>query len=224
MTDFYNPVTYIKFTAILIILISFYVIPNANKLKKSQKKFFFWLIVIPIVLSSLYLAGHTVYENITSVTKGPVHWHADYQIWACGERLELHEPGSSLSNKQGNELLHGHEDDRIHIEGTITNLNEVALSKFFEANNGLLTNDQLKIYAEDGLKTYINGDLCPDGQQGYLKVYVNGKLKTNPKDYVISPYPIVPPGDCIIIEFSNFALPTTDKICESYAAKGVTYS
>lgn len=224
MVEFFDPVTYIKITGVFLILISFYLISNINKLSGNKKKTLFWITITPIILSSLYLAGHTIYENITSITKGPVHWHADYQIWACGERLELHEPEGGLSNKQGNALLHGHEDDRIHIEGTITNLNEVTLSKFLEANAGILANDQLKIYTEDGLITYINGDLCPDGQQGYLKVYVNGKLKTNPKDYVISPYPNIPPGDCIIIEFSNFASQTTDKICESYAAKGVNYS
>lgn len=215
MTDLYNPVTYIKFTAIIIILVSFYVVPNVNKLKKSQKKFFFWLIVTPIVFSSLYLASHTVYENITSITKGPIHWHADYQVWACGQRLHLEEPHGILDNKQGTGLLHAHEDDRIHIEGTISNLKEVTLSKFFEANKGVLTNEYITIPTDDGIKSFTNAQTCPDGSVGYLKVYVNGKLMPNAKDYVISPHPHVPPGDCIIIEFSSFASPTTDKVCES---------
>lgn len=214
--DFSSPVTYIKITGVFLVLMSFYLIKNINKLDNNKKKTLFWITITPIILSSLYLAGHTVYENITSVTKGPIHWHADYQVWACGQRLHLHGPEGFLDNKQGNELLHAHEDDRIHIEGTVSNLNEVTLSKFFEANNGVLTNEHLTIPTDDGIKSFTNGQPCQDGSQGYLKVYVNGKIKVDAKDYVISPHTHVPPGDCIIIEFSSFASPTTDKVCESY--------
>src|SRR3972149_5373361 len=59
--------------------------------KKTEKaKWFLYLgIALPIVLATLFLAGSTVYLNLTSITGGPVHWHADFPVCACGEEPEL---------------------------------------------------------------------------------------------------------------------------------------
>ncbi len=60
------------------------------KKEKSEglKLFLFWGMVIPIIFTTLYLAGATVIINQQSVTGGPVHWHADYEIYVCGESIK----------------------------------------------------------------------------------------------------------------------------------------
>ena len=64
-----------------------------------------------------------------------------------------------------------------------------------------------------------NGDVCPDGSVGTLKVYVNGKLNPDPERYVPAPHIYVPPGDCIIFEFGPGSALTTERICDSWAVE-----
>jgi hypothetical protein len=131
MIEFSNPVTYIVLSGIFLVILSFFLIPNINKLSNKQKKIFFSIMVIPIVFSSLFLAGHTVYENLTSITKGPVHWHADYEVWACGEKLDLVDP-EGMSNRIGTSVFHEHGDNRMHVEGVIRNLQDANLENYFK--------------------------------------------------------------------------------------------
>jgi hypothetical protein len=218
-----NPVFYIVLASLWLILLSIVVIIREHYLGKESKKIFFWAIVVPVVLASLYLAGDTVYKNITSETKGPVHWHADYQVWVCGERLDLKDP-HYLNNKIGLPLIHEHNDDRIHVEGVVSRLSDISLSKYFEAIGGRLTVDDILYPTESGFVFMENGNLC-SGKTGTLKVYVNGKRIEQPEDYVIYPSSYVPPGDCIIVSFDEQSQSsgTTDKICDSWAVKGWSY-
>ncbi len=52
------------------------------------KLFLFWGMVIPIIFTTAYLAAGTVIKNQQSVTGGPVHWHADYEIYVCGKSIK----------------------------------------------------------------------------------------------------------------------------------------
>jgi hypothetical protein len=61
----------------------------------------FILIAGITIFSTLYMAGSTIYVNNKSDSGGPVHWHADMEIWACGNELELRDPYEFLSNKTG---------------------------------------------------------------------------------------------------------------------------
>src|SRR5687767_8188453 len=57
----------------------------AVKRKKNQvKKPLFILILLVVVSTTLTISGATVYLNIKSASGGPVHWHADFEVWACG--------------------------------------------------------------------------------------------------------------------------------------------
>lgn len=171
-----------------------------------------------------YLVYTTVHKNVTSVTGGPVHYHADFRVFACGEEVELVDP-EGLSNKVGTSLFHEHNDSRIHVEGAVGDLDDITLAKFFEVTGGELTNQYLKILTNDPegmVKTYYDYQ----GKQGFLQVFVyrtEGESITqtkidNPTQYVLSPYSQVPPGDCIIIEFDSVK-EKTDKICDSYGVK-----
>jgi hypothetical protein len=165
------------------------------------KKMSFTLIAVPVALSTLYLAGATVYLNQQSATGGPVHWHADYEVWACGEKHELVDP-TGLENRIGPPLIHEHNDNRIHVEGVLLELEDASLHEFFEAVGGEFTGDMLAMPTNDGLMTWINGELC-SGQPAQWYVFVNGQLVENGHEHIIAPYPVVPPGDRIKIVFSE---------------------
>ncbi|MBI2012062.1 hypothetical protein HYS91_04805 [Candidatus Daviesbacteria bacterium] len=193
--------------------------------KERQEKFKFLLFggfVLVIVLNTVYLVSSTIYLNSQSITGGPVHYHADFEIYNCGQKVEVKNP-EGLSNKVGTEVVHEHNDNRIHIEGVILNKHDASIGHFLEALGGELRQDRMSIPAEDGLLELENGQMCHD-QAGILQVFVyrtesgsfyQRKLTGNPQDYVISPFGQVPPGDCIIIEFDK-PKDKTDKLCIFY--------
>ncbi len=181
------------------------------------------MLILVTSLSSLYFAGAIIHENIVSETKGPVHWHADYQIWACGERIDLKNP-QGLSNKIGTPLFHEHDDDRIHVEGTVMEVKDVELGDYFEVIGGKLEKGHLIYPGQNQTYNYQNGDTCPNGQTGQLKVYVNGERIQNYTHYLPYPDPYVPPGDCIIVEFGPNNSQTTNKLCSSWETQDWNYN
>lgn len=215
-----SPVTYLQLTTFWIILLTIILVAGKSHVM-NHKKFFFFITIIPVILVTVYLAGHTVHHNITSATGGPVHWHADYQIFVCGERLDLIDP-KFPSNKIGSPLFHEHNDDRIHVEGAVMHLEDVDVGSYFEVIGGELTATSLKYTTNDGEVSVQNGDLC-NGVPSELAVYVNGNREADPANYLYYPDPLVPPGDCIIVEFGPNPGSTTSKICESWEAQGWTY-
>ena len=226
---FYTDATYLnsltmKVLAIAAAIAIVFVVIAINYEQQIQqfKKPIFLAIIIPLILASLFLVGTTLYTNIASMTRGPVHWHADYEVWACGQKLDLVDP-KGMSNRIGTSTFHEHGDDRIHVEGVVYRLQDVSLGKYVKTIGGELSKDHLSYPTEQGVMAYHTGDKCPDNKQGILKVYVNGKKKENYSHYVITPVAYVPPGDCIIIDFSPGDSETTDKICSSWKAKGWAY-
>lgn len=217
----YDPVIYLKIVGIFTVILCIGIIVFKKNIQEKHKKTLFWLIAAPVLLVTFYLAGHTVHENIVSVTKGPVHWHADFQVWACGEKLDLIDP-TGLRNKVGSPLFHEHDDDRIHVEGVVHDLRDVNLQSFFQVVGGDLTQDMLIFPINEEVLTFKNGDLCGN-DPATLKVYANGKLLENHAEYLYAPETLVPEGDCIIVDFSPSNAQTTDKICDSWSSLGWTY-
>lgn len=215
-----NSLVYIgvaSFISFIFVIISVYMKGNAAD---NVKKILFLGIIIPIIFVSAYLIISTVYLNLSSETKGPVHWHADFEIWACGEKIHLPGPENVFDNKVGTAVFHHHDDDRIHVEGILLDKQDADLSQFFKTIGGSLTTESIGIPQHDKtVKVWRNGDLCGD-QQASLKVYVNGKLNPEAEEYVISPYEQIPPGDCIIVDFSPGESETTEKVCETLKSKG----
>ncbi|MBI2449545.1 hypothetical protein HYV49_04585 [Candidatus Pacearchaeota archaeon] len=217
-----NPVFYIKMTGIFVLAISLFIATFGRKLATKYKIFFFLVIALPVVFSSLYLGSHTIYENLISETGGPVHWHADYQVIACGEKKELIDP-EGIRNRIGTAEIHEHNDDRIHIEGTLKKVEDASLKNYFYSIGGELEQNHLIYQTEDGILDLENGDACPNGNPGILKVFVNGRRIDNFNEYVIYPDSRVPPGDCIIILFDETNSDTTNIICESWKVQGWNY-
>lgn len=180
------------------------------------------LIVTTVILATGYLAFSTIFLNVGSFSGGPVHWHADFEIWACGKEVELEKP-HGLSNKIGEETLHSHGDNKIHQEGVVVKREDASLGNFFRAVGGNLSQNSLSVPTEAGILQYTNGMNCPGGRIGQVEVFVyqaSGRNYRQQKltagaNYIISPQSQVPPGDCIIVEFDS-PKSRTDKLCLSY--------
>lgn len=186
------------------------------------KKLLFICITSVAILQTLFLAGSTIYVNAISHSKGPVHYHADFEIYNCGQKIDLEDP-TGLSNKIGTSTLHEHNDGRIHLEGVVVKEKDQSLGKFFHVIGGFISNESLTVPTTTGALALHNGDVCPDGSAGVLNFfaykvingsYIQQKL-TDPQNYIYTSDSQVPPGDCIIAEFGP-AINSTQKLCKSY--------
>ncbi len=166
--------------------------------KESEKKGLFIIIIIITISVTAYIAAATIYANMTSETGGPVHWHADFEIWVCGREIVPRSPESTLDNKVGTPEMHHHDDKRIHIEGILRRKSDASLGSFFRAIGGGLASTSIEI---DG-KIWRNNDLC-NGKPAQLMIFVNGIQNFDYGEYIIAPYPNVPPGDRIKIVFDE---------------------
>ncbi len=251
-------------TLLLVTLIAISIFVIKNKQHEKLKLPLFIAISATIILPTILLMGSTIYVNVVSESKGPVHWHSDIEFWACGQEIELRDPTGFFSNKIGSSTYHEHDDKRIHLEGVvIEKAYDASLEKFMDVSYGKIDQETLIIatsadgYIEndidgdvptgsaDDLQQYImndseglpvvslkNGDTCKDEQgneqpgevQAFLyrfdkldDTYTQTKLE-DPKSYVVRDESVVPPGDCIIVEFS-IAKDTTDRLCEQFGVR-----
>ncbi len=205
----FSPIAGVLYASLIMSIVILISIFFRKKLNNRHKKTLFLAMVISIVFSTIYLAASTVYLNTISESKGPVHWHADFEVWICGQKVLLKEP-EGLDNKVGSPVLHHHNEGkdldgryRIHVEGVLVKLSEASLRHFFEETGNYLIQDSIGLFLQDGSqKRWFNGDVCPNtDKKGTLKVFVNDKQIENFTEYVISPYSNVPPGDFIKIVF-----------------------
>ncbi len=201
---------------------------KSKKARPLLSHLLFWSIVMVVVAVTAYIAWSTIYLNAVSKTAGPVHWHADFEVWRCGESepLQLVDP-EGFSNRVGSAVLHEHGDNRMHIEGVVVDYTDVNIGSFFRSVGGDLHSGELILPTNKGMAAMKDGDSCPDGA-GKLQVFVyrtvDGKMvqeklgSSSYEDYVPSPYGNVPPGDCIIFEFDSLPKDRTERMCESYKA------
>lgn len=114
------------------------------------------------------------------------HWHAVYQISICGE-LQPDLPASPGG-------VHTHGDGLIHIHPQVAGETgkNANLKRFFGSTGTILTHTSIRL--PDG-REYKNGDSCPDGQPGTLRLLVNGVENDQFEDYVPQS------GDLIRVEF-----------------------
>jgi len=220
--DWTSPIPYIILSGIWLVILTIFSIISGDKIE-NYKKLVFLMMVIPVVLSSLYLAGDTIYGNVISETGGPVHWHADYEVWVCGEKLDFADPGG-LKSKIGSSTFHEHNDDRVHFEGTPKKISDINLKNYFSIIGGELNQGHIIYPTNDKIIEYKDNDACPGESLGTLKVYINGELEEDFEDYVIYPDSSVPPGDCVIIVFDETSSDLTEKVCTSWQVAGLDYS
>ncbi len=198
--DIFNNPYFLIFLPVAAILLGVLIVHHFEKnLRRKKelervKRIIFIAIVIITAFVSLYILFSAIYINLVSWTKGPVHWHADIEIGVCGEKFFLPE-SKGLRNKVGTESVHHHNDMRMHIEGVVMNRHDATLGEFF---------DSVGVeFSESMIANMKDGDLCPDGSVGKVRMFVNGEENFEFRDYLISPYPDVPPGDRIKITFGK---------------------
>lgn len=240
-----------------------------KRLKKRQfgriKLPLFVIIVAAIVISTAILAFNTVYLNVVSESKGPVHWHADIEFWACGSEVELRDPAGWWTNKVGTSTYHEHDDKRIHLEGVVIKKDrDASLGKFMEVTGGYLAKNAIGIPINEDRDKWLakenhrdgdphstdflavmdryvgedpngkmvlelrDGSLACGTERGQVQVFVykfdeendtyhQTKLE-DPASYVIRDEEVVPPGDCVIVEFDR-PKRETDKLCQQYGVR-----
>jgi len=192
----------LQIALVIIFLVLIYSVFSIEKMSENQKKISFALIAGTTILATMFIVFVTIQTNLDSETGGPVHWHADFEVWVCGEELNLKEP-TGLDNKIGINLLHHHNDNRIHVEGIPNEIKDIKLWNFFKIIEGEFTNETISILTEDkGLVTKTNGDLC-NGQPGKLQFYVNGESNSEFGEYIVAPFSTIPPGDFFHIVFDS---------------------
>lgn len=112
------------------------------------------------------------FQNVSNpVTGTEVHWHAPISYEACGETLTLTDSGN-------HSIIHGHDDDQVHVEGLVLSEEDITLAQFFK-NAGLnITNANLE--------EYKNGDICENtGVPGQVNFEVDGQSYTDPSQIII---------------------------------------
>ena len=199
-----NPNQVIKAAGIIIALAITTALAFRNNLKPNHKKILFIIIAAAAVASTLYLAGATIQLNQKSWSGGPVHWHADFEIWACGEKIDIVDP-KGFKSLVGESAVHEHGDNRIHIEGVMFEKEDATLGEFFEAIGGDFTVATLAVPTNDGLKSWTQEVETCNGEYADWHTFINEKFVQNDAapDYVISPWQTVPPGDTIKFVFSD---------------------
>lgn len=196
---------------------------KAKKLGEDNKKLVFLAIVLVTLIPTIVMSASTVYINTISSSGGPVHWHADVEVWNCGREVNLKDP-KGISNKIGNAVLHEHNDKRIHLEGVVLTPLDASLGNFFHVIGGNLSQSSYSVPTNEGLQTVPSGVDCGGAAKSEVQVFVYRVDKdnyytqekiVNPQEYIISPYSSVPQGDCIIVEFDT-PKDRTEKLCRSY--------
>lgn len=209
-------------TSVIVAIVFLLVFLTKNK--ESLKKLFFFAIITPVILTSLFLIGSTIYLNQVSETKGPVHWHADFEIYDCGTPVDLVDP-VGLSNKIGTPTFHEHNDGRVHVEGVVLDMEDVSFNSFVTVIGGKITDESIQLPTTKGSLDRSTGDACPDGSLGEWNVFlysVEGKNISRERlelselrEHILSPEGSVPPGDCIIMEFGEYKT-RTEHLCNFY--------
>ncbi len=149
---------------------------ETEKETKERKKSYMWIAITILVLIAFAAGVGWLYTHKTETyTDREVHWHALVDITICGEHKDLPEVEEGEEFK-GIHLLHTHDDNVMHIEGLVQKKEDIALGKFFDVMN--------IPFDKDKIMDKKNGDLCPDGRPGVLKMYVNGQPRTDFRDYI----------------------------------------
>ncbi len=154
---------------------------GAKKLKKTA-----------LASLALVVGAFLVYSLITApkvegpYTPGPVHWHANISLTACGEPIKFPRvpPGQML----GPEVRHLHENDsKIHIESQVQRKEDIMVGAFL-ADIGVPFSDKQ-------LGPFKEGNACPDGKTGKVGFTVNGAPSREYEKHVMQD------GDRIEIRF-----------------------
>ncbi|HLE78420.1 MAG TPA: hypothetical protein VJA65_08460 [bacterium] len=93
------------------------------------------------------------------------HWHAQFTLVVCGRTLPPLSPSNGGVHTHGDGIIH------IHPETAAESGPNANLGLFLKTVGMRLTSSSLQM--PDGT-VYRNGDSCPDGKTGVVRLLVNG--------------------------------------------------
>jgi len=148
-------------------------IKRKKELKSKTIKYTIIGVIVILAVFGMYKAINNI-RSFQPYYEGFFHWHANFDVYVCGEKQEIRCPGGMC----GIMLTHHHNDDIIHTEGNlIAKKEDVSLGKFF---------DRIGIpFTETQLMDKKNGDMCNENS-GKVKLIVNGKENNELRDYIPS--------------------------------------
>ncbi len=156
---------------------------QAKAAKSSQRtnKAIKWGIVVLLVGAAIFFVVRAASQASAAAPKekfpyGTVHWHAKLAVSECGVPHDFSNLGDAVHHA-GLTMLHTHGDNTIHIEGAPQYWHQITLGQYFKAINYPFSDTQLG--------KYKNGDPCPDGQPGTVKVIVDGQHSGVKSDLVL---------------------------------------
>ena len=113
--------------------------------------------------------------ELNTVSQPGDHWHSSYGIYICDQYI----PSMSVGVEPDPGGIHTHQDGVIHIHPfqTATTGRNARLGDFFSQTGLEVTSSKIQLPDDPALgdnsgKTFENGDECPDGQEGVVKVLV----------------------------------------------------
>lgn len=134
----------------------------------------FTLIVLVTVTTTLVLAGSALARSFNSPTAGPVKWSADYQIWACGNQLELRDPRGLVNDRIGTPALYEKNDGTIRYQGTPQKLpDDASLGAFMQAIGGEVSDNSLIVPLNDG-NGFVGTPQAPEQVEPYISTSRDG--------------------------------------------------
>lgn len=107
------------------------------------------------------------------------HWHASLEVVICGKREPNLPPSPGGIHTHGDGMIHIHPASSAEV-GVRANL-----GRFFDRPGLQFTASTIEL---PGGPVYKEGDLCPDGKPGHLRVNVNGRVIDDPRSYVPQDY------------------------------------
>ncbi|MEK6862001.1 MAG: hypothetical protein AABY07_08610 [Nanoarchaeota archaeon] len=149
---------------------------DAQKFKKNIIKYS----IIGIILIVVVYFAFKMFSGpkVESYTKGPVHWHAELNVYICGKKVGVPEELPQGQHHLGLPLLHTHADGLIHIEGQIWKKEDITLGAYMDAINVPFANNTIIDYKNDGM--------CNDGKSNKIKMLVNGEESSEFRNYVVN--------------------------------------
>lgn len=114
------------------------------------------------------------------------HWHVAYQISLCGELQP------DLPQSPGGVHTHGDGLIHMHPETPADTGSNANLRRFFATTGTRFTHTSIQL---PNSREYKNGDACPSGQPGTLRLLVNGVPNDQFENYAPQQ------GDLVRIEF-----------------------
>ncbi len=133
----------------------------------------YWILFLIIFIPIWWFTVLLAVKEWPSLATKKVHWHMPLSYDLCWDTTYLKDSGKHWK-------IHGHDDNRAHIEGIVdaTKRNET-LWKFFDSANIIFSSTQIG--------KYKNWDVCAWSKKLWkVSVEINGKLNTEFRDYILN--------------------------------------